>query len=171
MTLVARRWLALGLALLAIFVWSWQPPSGPPPGTAAPALTVTTTDGRTFDLASERGHPVVLAFWATWCPACRAEAPALGRLERRLAPRGTSVVALSVDTLPAQRVASEARALGMPSRVALAPADVVARFAVTLLPTTIVVDARGDIVRVWSGAASEEEISSALDAAEREGRS
>lgn len=46
-------------------------------GQVAPSLTVTTMDGETFDLAAQRGRVVLLNFWATWCPPCRQELPAV----------------------------------------------------------------------------------------------
>lgn len=46
-------------------------------GDAAPALSVATLTGDTFDLTDQRGKVVVLSWWATWCPPCRQEMPAL----------------------------------------------------------------------------------------------
>jgi thiol-disulfide isomerase/thioredoxin len=42
---------------------------------AQPALKVTTLDGKPFDLAAQRGHWVIVNFWATWCVPCIKEMP------------------------------------------------------------------------------------------------
>lgn len=44
-----------------------------------PALKVTTLDGKPYDLAAQRGHWVIVNFWATWCVPCIAEMPELSR--------------------------------------------------------------------------------------------
>jgi peroxiredoxin len=50
-----------------------------PPGTRAPALRLQGLDGGTVDLAAFRGRPVVVNFWATWCPPCVREFPLLAK--------------------------------------------------------------------------------------------
>ncbi len=44
-----------------------------------PALHVTTLDGKTFDLAAQRGHWVIINYWATWCVPCIKEMPDISR--------------------------------------------------------------------------------------------
>ncbi len=50
-------------------------------------------------MAELRGRPLVVNFWATWCPPCVREMPELDRFHREFAPRGWQVVGLAVDNL------------------------------------------------------------------------
>jgi thiol-disulfide isomerase/thioredoxin len=52
-------------------------------GTAAPALTLTTVDGKTIDLASLKGKRVVIDFWRTWCKPCVESIPDLNKLAKQ----------------------------------------------------------------------------------------
>lgn len=46
-------------------------------GAPAPAFELPGYDGKPLRLAAFKGHPIVLNFWTSWCPPCRAEAPTL----------------------------------------------------------------------------------------------
>ena len=48
-----------------------------------PSIRLFSLAGGTLDLASLRGGPILLNFWASWCPACRIELPVLDRLSER----------------------------------------------------------------------------------------
>jgi cytochrome c biogenesis protein CcmG/thiol:disulfide interchange protein DsbE len=61
-------------------------------GKPAPALAGTTLDGSSFDLASQRGKPVIVNFWASWCGPCREEFPLLEDAVARHADEGLVVV-------------------------------------------------------------------------------
>lgn len=61
------------------------------------ASSFDTPDGSQLAMASFRGHPLILNFWATWCPPCVREMPALDRFARDHAAGGWRVVGLAAD--------------------------------------------------------------------------
>lgn len=77
-----------GLAglLLVSLGWGLVHPANPAPSTlvgrVAPELTIATLDGRELNLASFRGTPLVVNFWASWCVPCKQEAPVLNAAAR-----------------------------------------------------------------------------------------
>ncbi len=54
-------------------------------------------EGGQLALADFKGKPIVLNFWATWCPPCLSELPLLDQFQREQSPRGWTVLALAVD--------------------------------------------------------------------------
>ena len=67
-------------------------------GKSAPDLALVGPDGASHRLGDFRGKPVLLHFWATWCPPCKEELPGLLELGRELAQSGElQLVALTVD--------------------------------------------------------------------------
>ena len=58
----------------------------------APPVVGTTLDGQPFDLASLRGRPIILNFWASWCGPCRDEFPLLRRRAAELGPDDLQIV-------------------------------------------------------------------------------
>lgn len=70
-------------------------------GDAAPAQlwaqTFDAPNSGALKLAEHRGHPIVLNFWATWCPPCVKELPTLDRFHREYSARGWRVIGLAID--------------------------------------------------------------------------
>jgi peroxiredoxin len=66
-------------------------------GKTAEEIPLTLSNGQSTKLTDYRGKVVVLNFWATWCPPCVEETPALIQLEQRIAPRNGVVLGVSVD--------------------------------------------------------------------------
>ncbi len=119
-------------------------PPAPAVGHPAPDFTVTDTSGKTFKLSALRGTPVVLNFWATWCPPCRAEWPELQAGSERLAGQ-VAIVGLNQGETPDQ-VRTFAQQLGLTFQIPLDQnMDVSATYGVRSLPTTFFIDRSGVI--------------------------
>ena len=115
-------------------------------GDAAPALVVPELDGQTFDLGAQRGKVVIVNFWATWCPPCRKEMPALDTFYQRYHSQGLEMIGVSADR-PHDRsdVAKVAQSISYPAAM-MDDAKINGFDEPSALPVTYIVDARG-IVR------------------------
>ena len=115
----------------------------------APQVRGTTLSGGTFTLSADRGSVVVMNFWGSWCTPCREEAPALGALARHFAGAGVRFVGVDIRDDPASAEAfMRTYRISYPSLND--PNDLVALdFGSTAppagIPTTLVIDANGQI--------------------------
>ena len=171
-----RTWnVAIGIVLVAGVAWLWasrvptvEPfaggnglPPAPAVGHPAPDITLTTVTGESFALSELRGKPVVLNFWATWCPPCRAELPELQAASQRYAGQ-LDIIGVN-QAEPAEGVAAFAQQFGLTFPIPLdANADTSRRYAVRSLPTTFFVDRAGVIRHIQSGPLTEATLAQAL---------
>jgi cytochrome c biogenesis protein CcmG/thiol:disulfide interchange protein DsbE len=116
-------------------------------GQPAPALVVPELGGQTFNLTAERGSVVIINFWATWCPPCRDEMPALDAFYRRYHDEGLVMLGLSADR-PHDRsdVAKAMESFSYPAAM-MRDAKTNGFGSPATVPTTLVVD-RDGILRV-----------------------
>jgi thiol-disulfide isomerase/thioredoxin len=119
-------------------------------GSPAAALSARTLGGAPISLADYRGKTLVLNFWATWCPPCRAETPDMIRAYGTL--HSKDVAFLGVDTTETAPIVNAFVALkGLPYPVALAAPDTYNAYGIAYIPTTIVIDPSGIIRARWTG--------------------
>lgn len=136
-------------------------PAAPAVGYPAPDFTLTTVTGETFTLSALRGKPVVLNFWATWCPPCRAELPELQAAHQRYA--GEVVIVGVNQAEPPTAVTAFAGQVGLSFPLPLdVRGDVNRKYAVRSLPTTFFVDRDGVIRRIQVGSVNEATLAQAL---------
>ncbi len=108
-----------------------------------PPFTMTDVDGRTLSPADWRGKVVLVNFWATWCPPCRAEIPDLIALQKKYRDR-LVVIGVSEDDIAVDEVKRFAAAQGMNYPVVMTTPAIRKVFrAVVALPTTFVLDQDG----------------------------
>ncbi|WP_242968670.1 TlpA disulfide reductase family protein [Sulfobacillus sp. hq2] len=120
-------------------------------GQFAPNFTLTTTAGQTVSLASLRGHPVWLNFWATWCPWCNKEIPQIEKVQASYAGR---IDIYGVDVQQSQAtVAQYMKAKGVNYPVLLdTQGAVAAAYGVQGLPMSVFIGPHGRIRAIYSGA-------------------
>ncbi|NPA26701.1 MAG: TlpA family protein disulfide reductase [Chloroflexi bacterium] len=140
-------------------------PVGPHRGMRAPDWTLPTLDGGTLSLADLRGKPVVLNFWATWCPPCVEELPMIARYAQQYQDQ-FHVVLINVDESPGH-VKTFLEDLGLdplPPVVLDAKAEVALRYRVNGLPTTFFLDDQGIIRYIRIGGMYEGDFRTGLKA-------
>jgi peroxiredoxin len=103
--------------------------------------------GPSIRLTDYRGRVVLLNFWATWCPACQSEMPAMERLYQAFKDRGFALLAISIDADGRSAVEPFVRERMFTYPIGLDPKMAIAdRYGVRALPTTVVVDRKGNLV-------------------------
>jgi thiol-disulfide isomerase/thioredoxin len=134
--------------------------------TAAPPVTGVTLTGRPLSMASFRGDVLVLNFWGSWCAPCRAEAPALGTLARRLAASGVRFLGIDIRDEP-QSALAFMQTFGVRYPSLNDPSDEIAlQFRSTVppaaIPTTIVIDRTGKVAARIIGGATYDQLRSVI---------
>jgi thiol-disulfide isomerase/thioredoxin len=122
-----------------------------------PDLQFSDPAGRPTSLSKFRGRMVLLNLWATWCPPCREEMPALDRLNARLGGDRFTVVTLALDS-PAKADAflRQIKATTLQNYTDT-QGLALSMLGVTTVPTTLLIDAQGREIGRLSGAAAWDE--------------
>ena len=116
-----------------------------------PSLRLATLDGTTWSSDGQRGHPLLLNFWASWCEPCREEMPALVELARREQASGLRIVAVDYRE-PADTVRRFLQATPLPLEVVLDTDGAAARsFDVHAFPSTVAIGRDGQVRFVAMG--------------------
>jgi peroxiredoxin len=162
--MVLRHWGYLPGAPLTV------PPERQSRKIVAPEFSLPDIDGNIRHLSSFRGRVVLLNFWATWCPPCRAEMAALEVLYQSYKHRGFEVVAVASDVQGVEVVQPFMSQHQLTFLPLLDSATRVTRtYGVTTLPTSYLLDREGRLVTVeiggrdWATAESRALITSLLE--------
>ena len=168
------RWIILlGVAIILGGVWIIinRVPTGnsaaagelapaPVKGHPAPEIVLTSTDGQEIRLSDLRGKPVLLNFWATWCPPCRAETPDLQATHREIGDKLT-IIGVNMTSQDGGDVEGFLREFGVTYPVLLDPDGTAAKaYNILGLPTSVFIDRNGIVQEVFTGAVNKAYIES-----------
>lgn len=159
-----RWWLLMAAVAVAGSLWIWASAApaaattggripSPRQGFLAPRFTLDRLNGQEMDLSALRGQVVIINFWASWCPPCRAEMPDLQATYDAYQDRGLEILAVnatSQDSEGAARAFVDEYQLDFP--ILLDPSGLVGNLYKTrALPSTFFVDRDGVIQKVIVG--------------------
>ena len=162
----SRRWNSLLVVVLGLgALWTLlsrvppaattggAPPPSPRQGFSAPDFTLDLLGGEQVTLTDLRGKAVIVNLWASWCPPCRAEMPAIENVYQANKGRGLEVLAVNTTFQDSEaEAAAFVRQYGLTFPVPLdRTGGVSARYQLRALPSTYFVDRRGVIRAVVIG--------------------
>jgi thiol-disulfide isomerase/thioredoxin len=144
-----RKWTPspLTLILLGLIAYLWfRPPADvSEENRPAPPWQVTLPDGRALSSDELKGKVVLVNFWATWCPYCRKEKPAIDSFWQDYRDKGFEVISISVDD-PPEKIAAWMQDKDYSFMAAPTNGSVAAAFGnVASVPTSFIVDSDGHI--------------------------
>lgn len=161
-----RQWaLGAGAAVAAVaggVAWRVREEAPPPETASLWQRRFEQPDGGTLVLARLRGRPLVVNFWATWCPPCVKEMPELDRFHRAFAARGWQVLGLAIDRAEPVREFLARQPVGFAIALAGLEGSAIGRElgnTTGALPFTAVIDAAGRIRQRKLGETSFAELS------------
>lgn len=116
-------------------------------------LEMPDLSGAPWKLSDHRGKVVLVNFWATWCPPCRTETPALVRIAQEYEGR-VEIAGISLDE-GLDEVRRFAASYDVPYPILIPPPGDALTARIQSLPTTLLIDRRGRVAKTYMGAEPE----------------
>lgn len=138
-----------------------------PDAIPAPAFSASNLSGQKVDLASYKGQKVVLNFWASWCPPCKAEVPHLVKYKNeQAAEQNTEIVAVNLTFQDdgIDSIQSFVKEYGMNFPVLLdEKGDIAPQYSIMTIPTTFILNEEGIIEHQITGPVTDDILTELID--------
>lgn len=161
---IHNHWMLFSISLLAVSAgWIWitrpiplssdQSVTAPQQGFFAPVFTLDTFDGVTISLSDLKGKVVLINFWASWCPPCKAEMKAIQNTYADMQDQGLVILGINTTYQDDLTTAAQfAQQEGLTFPLLTDPTAVVSKlYQVQAMPTTFLIDQQGRINWVMIG--------------------
>ena len=125
---------------------------------AASDFKLQDLNGKTVKLSDFKGKPVLLDFWATWCPPCRASIPGMEKLYKKYSGKGLVVLSISLDQGDWDSVKSFSTEHGITYPVLKGTEDVASQFQVRTIPMLVIINKEGRTVKRYLGMGDDDEL-------------
>ena len=118
----------------------------------APEFTLLDIDGTRTSLSDFKGKIIILDFWATWCPPCKAEIPHFVALYDEYKNKGLKVIGVSLDSNPEKALPSFMEEYKINYTMLIADRNVTDSYGgIISIPTTFLIDREGNIIKKYIG--------------------
>jgi peroxiredoxin len=112
----------------------------------APVFSIKDLVGKTISSEDFKDKVVILNFWATWCPPCKAEIPGFVEAYAEYKDQGLEIVGLSLDRLSSEKVLEFAKSFDVNYPVAMVTEEVYEAYQPgQYIPASIIIDKKGNI--------------------------
>jgi peroxiredoxin len=154
--LMVKRFVVLSIVAIALLAGCTD--HGAQSDTMASDFSLQDMSGKTIRLSDYKGKVVLLEFWATWCPPCRASVPGLQKLHNAYKDKGLVLLAVSMDEGGEDEVRSFIRESGITYTVLKGTEDVAMKYEVRSIPMMLVLNKEGRIAKRYLGMGSDEDL-------------
>jgi thiol-disulfide isomerase/thioredoxin len=161
-TVLVKRIIVLFIVVIALLAGCTD--KGGQSNTAVSDFSLKDMNGKTVRLSDYKGKVVLLEFWATWCPPCRASVPGLEKLHKAYKDKGLVLIAVTMDMGGDDEVRSYIKESGITYTVLKGTEDVAAKYQVRSIPMMLVLNKEGKITKRYIGMGSDEDLETDIKA-------